>query len=217
MSGSLRCCSLCFSSAVFFAIFLFGTGMGFASAEPARELADYEGDWRQIDPDLDHASRFHAIDEALSDLSWVLRTMAVPVLRETTAPPPRMQFVWDGEHLEQRLIESKGSRVRTVELGRASLDGRDTQDAPVAASWDWTDEGLQLSWEQHQAHGHTIYRVDAESGMLIVEHTIQVTAISDVAPIVFESRFGRQTPPVVASDRDAGRFIAPLSGSSTGH
>jgi hypothetical protein len=174
-------------------------GVGFSSAEPTEELADFEGDWRQLDPELDQESRVSAIDHAIGGLSWVTRTMAGPMLRRTTAPPPRMQFVWDGGRFQQRILEREGSRVREIELDRGALDGKDMRGEPVTRSWGWTEDGLRLSWVQHQARGHNTYRVDADSGTLIVEHTIQITAISDVEPIVFESRFGRQSPPPVAA------------------
>ena len=86
-----------------------------------------------------------AIEEALDSLSWVMRTMAGPVLRKTTAPPLRMQFFWDGAQLKQEVVASDGARVRDIKLGEKALGGRDNKGKPVEASWDWTESGLQLS------------------------------------------------------------------------
>ena len=201
-----ECCHLRWIlSHLFAVVFLLFAGLGFGSAEPNQELAVYDGDWSQLDSEQDRAARIEAIEDAIDDLSWVLRTMAGPMLRNTTAPPPRMQFVWDGQHLEQHIFEPEGPRVRTIELGRESKDGRDAQGETLDATWHWTGDALRLNWAQHQAHGYNIYRVDPSTGTLIVKHMIQITAVSDVGPIVYESRFERQGLPTVAADRPSDR------------
>lgn len=192
-----------FTVFVLFAASVFSAEAGFSSADPLPDLADFEGDWSQVDPDVDRASRMSAIDHAVNGLSWVVRKMAAPVLRRSTAPPPRIQFIWDGEKLVQRVTESRGESARAVELDADAHPGLDSRGEPMMASWQWTDSGLQLSWAQTQAHGHNVYRVDPESKTLVVQHTIHVTAISDVEPIIFESRFGRQEPPAVSAELDS--------------
>jgi hypothetical protein len=54
-----------------------------------------------------------------------------------------------------------------------------------------------VRWQQHQAYGSNLYRLDGDA--LVVEHTIHVTALSDVAPIVYQSRFNRSETPRDAS------------------
>ena len=58
--------------------------------------------------------------------------------------------------------------------------------------------GLRVDWEQHQANGNNIYWIDPSSRTLVVEHTINVTAISNIAPIIYVSRFDRLDLPVAS-------------------
>jgi len=167
-----------------------------ARADQAHGLAGFEGDWRQVDPDVNDASRLSAIDRAVAGLSWVVRKMAAPALRRSTAPPARMQFIWDGEQLVQRIMETEGrNAARVVDPEAGPVAGTDKKGDPTTASWRLTDSVLHLDWTQAQAHGHNIYRVDPETEILIIEHMIQVTAISNVEPIIFVSQFDRSDLP----------------------
>jgi len=187
-----------------FAAFVFQAGTGFASADPNPQLAAFAGDWRLVDLEVGRASRMTAIDRAIGGLSWVVRKMAAPVLRRTTKPPPRMQFIWDGQRLEQRVVRPEGrDEARPIELDTEIVEGKDSRGEPMTASWQWTGSGLKLSWAQNQAYGHNLYRVDPDSETLVVQHTIQVTGISDVEPIVYESRFGRGHLPSVSAGLDS--------------
>ena len=183
-----------------FAVFVFQSGAGFASADPDPALAEFAGDWRLVDLEVGRASRMTAIDQAIGGLSWVVRKMAAPVLRRTTKPPQRMQFIWDGQQLEQRVPRPEGrDEARAVELDMEIAEGKDSRGEPMTASWQWTGSGLKLSWAQNQAYGHNLYRVDSESETLVVRHTIHVTGISDVEPIIYESRFDRRVLPSVSA------------------
>jgi hypothetical protein len=189
--------------AALFAAFVFHAGTGFASADPHPELAEFAGDWRLVESEGSRVSRMTAIDRAIGDLSWVVRKMAAPILRRTTKPPPRMQFIWDGQRLEQLVVRPGGKdEARPVEPGSGGVEDTDSRGEPMTVSWQWTGSGLRVNWAQHQAYGHNLYRVDPDSETLVVKHTIQVTGISDVEPIIYESRFGRRGLPAVSAGLD---------------
>jgi len=174
-----------------------------ASAEALTDLSIFEGDWRLVDQERARVHRERAIEDAVSELNWVLRKMAAPRLAESTAPPGRMQFYRRGKQLRQRVVEAKGTRERSVEIGSVPSHARTSDGEPFEAAWSLTGTGLQLDWKQHQAYGSNVYRVDPETGSLIVQQTIQITAIDDVAPIVFESRFDRRATPAVSAQSAA--------------
>jgi len=181
-------------------------GPGFARADQTTVgLADLEGDWSQVDPEVNSASRLSAIDRAIGGLSWIVRKMAAPVLRRSTAPPARMQFIWDGEQLVQRIMETEGrNAARVVDPEAGPVAFTDKKGGSGTQTWRLTDLGLQMDWTQARAHGHNLYRVDPETKMLVIEHTIQVTAISNFEPIVFVSLFDRRDLPNLAPVASAG-------------
>jgi len=158
----------------------------------AIDLSSYEGRWNRVDDGQFDAARYSAIDHAIGGLSWIMRKMASGVLRKTTTPPPELQFAWDGEQLFQGLQGKDGNRTSPVELDGQLREGEDPRGVPFSWVWSVTETGLRVQWQQHQAFGDNEYRIDAtDRGTLIVQHTINVTAISDVAPIVYLSRFSR--------------------------
>ena len=173
------------------------------SAQPSpTQLALYEGLWRRID-DLDaDGHRLRSIDSAIRDLSWIVRRMAAGVLKQSTAPPAEMQFTWDGERLHQLVTSGSGEvSRRPVELGAPPRILTDPRGEDFASSWTWTSDGLQVDWKQHQAEGSNLYRIDPQTRTLVVEHRIQVTALSGIEPIVYRSHFGRDSLPAVSSAR----------------
>lgn len=188
---------------------LLATSPGTAQAESspltptalADRLAAFDGVWQRIElPDEDHA-RLASIDRAIDDLSWILRKMAGPVLRNSTAPPPKLDFFWDGERLYQR-VEINGDRdIRPVELGTEPVERLDPRGEPFVSQWAWTAEGLQVQWEQRQARGTNLYRIDPRDQSLRVRHLIQITALDDVSPIEYSSRFRRTPLPSVSAAR----------------
>ena len=166
------------------------------------DLSSYEGRWQRVDDGEADEARLSAIDRAIDDLSWIMRTMAAGVLRKTTRPPPEMEFVWDGERLHQGLQGKDKASSRPILLDGKLRSGKDRRGVPFSWAWAWTDLGLRVRWEQHQAHGDNVYRIDERDGhTLVVEHTINITAISNIEPIVYRSRFSRTDLPRVAAGR----------------
>lgn len=192
-SGCLRLASLVLCLA-------FGLStQAFAESGPS-DLASFEGHWRRVDSRVDDVARYRAIDSAIDDLAWITRKMAGGVLKKSTAQPLEIRFRWDGERLvHEQFRESGDPLARSVHLDGLRRDLKDPQGKPFSGLWEMTPSGLQWTWAQHQATGSNVYRLDPSSDELIVEHTIQITAIDDVAPIVFESRFGRRDLPSVAA------------------
>ncbi|MFK7897380.1 MAG: hypothetical protein AB8G23_16190 [Myxococcota bacterium] len=171
---------------------------GFVQAEPP-VLSVFQGDWERADSPEAEKERISSIDRAIGDLSWVVRKMAGGVLRSSTKPPSEVHFEWDGAALHQLVDGDQGSFSRPVEIGAEPMEAVDERGDPFTSSWEIGDGGLALSWEQHQAYGTNLYRV-AEGGRLLeVEHTINVTALSGVAPIVYYSRFRRGSEAASAS------------------
>ncbi len=164
------------------------------------DLSAYEGHWQRTEAVETDAARESAIKEAVSGLSWIMRTMASGVLRRTTAPPPEMQFAWDGARLHQGFSSKNGGFSRIIELGGELITRKDQRGVDFDSSWTWTEAGLRLRWEQHQADGNNLYRLDENAGTLTVQHMIHITAISNVDPILFVSRFLRTDRPARAAD-----------------
>ena len=165
-------------------------------------LFQFQGNWRRTNSEQHESARISSIEEAIDGLTWVVRKMAGGVLRSTTKPPEEVQFVWDGSALHQRIDGSNGTFTRPVALGAGPVEAIDDRGDPFFSSWKMGDDGLSLNWEQHQAHGRNIYRLKPDGQTLEIEHTIQVTALSGVAPIVYRSQFKRSpssSPPAVSA------------------
>jgi hypothetical protein len=163
------------------------------------DLSGFEGHWQRIEVLESDAARESAIAGAVSGLSWIVRKFARSNLNESTTPPPELQFAWDGERLHQGLADDNGGFSRPIELDGELRVLKDSRGVDFASSWLWTGQELRLRWEQHQAYGSNIYRLDEDAGILVVEHTINVTAISNIDPIVFHSRFSRTDLPARAA------------------
>jgi len=174
-----------------------GTAADLTSAHAP--LAAFDGRWNQRDAALDERSRFAAIEAALEPLNWVVRKMAGGVLRSTTAPPETLVFVWDGRLLQERVGGARGKQIRPVDPDRGPLQTVDSRGEAYEADWSWTRDGLEFSWRQHQAFGSNLYQLDPTRGALTIVHTIRVTAIEGVRPIVYRSRFDKESPPAVAA------------------
>ncbi len=175
----------------------------------ASNLALFQGHWQRADWDQAESARISSIDKAINGLTWVVRKMAAGVLRSTTKPPSEVQFVWDGAALHQRVKGDNGSFTRPVRIGADPVEAVDDRGDLFTSSWEMADEGLSLSWEQHQAYGQNLYRLNQDGQTLEIEHTINVTALSGVGPIVYRSRFKRNpadAPAVLSGpDRESGR------------
>jgi hypothetical protein len=155
------------------------------------DLSDYDGRWERIEDEEANEARLSAIGKALEGLSWIMRRFASPILRKTTSPPKEMNFIWDGSQLHQRVINGDGNFLRLVNPGGETHFAKDGRGVDFSSVWALSESGLQLRWEQVQATGFNIYRVDSLEHTLLVEHTINVTAISNIEPIVFLSKFNR--------------------------
>lgn len=162
-------------------------------------LPDLDGRWIQRDANFDTQARRAAIDTAIQPLAWVVRKMAGGVLHSTTTPEPTVHFVWDGKRLHQRLNGKRGVSTRIVEPGAPAATGHDARGEPFEGRWIWTQEGLQFSWRQHQAYGANLYRVDPARHELTIDHSIHVTALDGVEPILFRSRFVQADLPAVSA------------------
>jgi hypothetical protein len=180
------------------ALLLFPTSASPASDpsdSPAVDLSGFEGHWRRIEASESDLAREDAIETAVQRLSWIMRRMASGILRKSTAPPAELQFAWDGERLYQGVADENGGFARLVELDGELITLKDGRGVDFASAWAWTGEGLRVRWEQHQANGNNVYRLDEDAQSMIVEHTINVTAISNVEPIIYLSRFNRTDLP----------------------
>lgn len=175
-----------------------------ASQRSAIDLASYQGSWRQIGSDDAESARFTAIERAIGGLSWIVRKMAGGMLRSSTAPPRDMLFLWDGAQLYQSVDGKNGGFTRPVELGGEPLVATDRRGEPFSSAWASTRNGIALMWEQKQAHGRNVYWIADDGETLVVEHTINITGLSGIEPIVYESRFGRRDLPEVAAEGDPG-------------
>jgi hypothetical protein len=160
-----------------------------ASAE-STDLAPFGGDWLRVTAEQDRG-RLRSIDAALADLSWVTRTMAGPILRRTTVPPERYVFEVDAGGIA---LGERGREPRPL-----ALDGSERQfqgeRGAVTTSAARLDDAIETRWQTEQAHGSNTFRVDQDGNTLIVKSVLQITAISGVEAITYETRFAR-TPAV---------------------
>jgi hypothetical protein len=166
-------------------------------------LADLDGQWRLLESESDLRARMLAIDVALEPLTWVVRKMAGGVLRSTTAPRSTLLFVWDGERLHERVPGKQRVETRLIAPGAAEFTAVDHRGDSFSGVWDWTSEGLRFRWRQHQAYGANLYRMDPDKRNLTIDHSIQVTALDGLRPIVYRSRFAKDALPAVSTAGDA--------------
>ena len=181
------------------------------------DLARFDGLWHRIEVEQDDDVRLSAIDWALEQLSWLLRTMVGKVLRQKTAPPSELHFVWeDGRLYQQRTLDNGEVHRRLV-----VPDGRMRPDRDgVEIAWQASPSALRIDWIQEQARGSSTYRLapgpsqpgqqeapaaDAGPGAMLVEYEIQVTAVEDIRPVAFLAHFdrARASAPAHPPDRAA--------------
>ena len=162
------------------------------AATLAAVLASYAGRWARIDDPAAEAARLESIDEAVSDLAWIVRRMASRVLRRSAVPPGAVQFDWDGDALHQVVESDNGRFSRPVHLHGPPQTLEDKRGEPFTSRWTLTPSGLEVRWTQEQANGTTRYRLVPGTDSMVVEHSIQVTAIDGVDEIAYRNRFGRE-------------------------
>lgn len=180
----------------------------------AAVLAPYGGQWRRRSDEGLESSRILSIETATRELNWIVRRMAAGVLEKSTVPPLEMKFSWDGERLHQEVDGDNGRFLRPVDFDGPPQRQTDERGDPFTSTWVWTPDGLQVNWTQEQAFGSNLYRLDERGQSLVIEHRINVTAISGVAPIVYESRFSRAALPRVAAGGTDGTAARPESSAS---
>lgn len=190
-----------------------------AGALPSEEeLLRFAGRWDQVADEHAEAERIANIDAALADLSWIVRKMAAGVLHTSAAPPPEVQFAWDGHRLAQLLAVDGETLVRRIDL--AGTVGAATAERPPdpdpEARWAWRDGRLEVEWTRDQARGATRFRYDPTDDSLHVAYEIHVTALDGVAPIHYGTRFERRSPPTVSAAPGSVRVsgIVPTSEST---
>lgn len=191
IAGALLLAGFATTAALVFAFPVTASCSNLSNASTTVDLSEYEGHWQRIEDDSANEARLSAIGQALTGLSWIMRKFASPILKKTTIPPTEMSFVWDGQRLHQGVEGKNGDFSRAIDLDGEPVVAKDKRGVEFESAWTWTESGLLVHWEQHQATGNNIYRIDSRDHTLIVDHTIIVTAISDVQPIVFRSRFSR--------------------------
>ena len=151
-----------------------------------------DGQWHRVTPDED-AARLNAIDAAVADMSWLMRTMAAPILRRSTVPPPHYVF--------QIVPEGLAMASRDRPLRPLQLDGVErhfeTDRRSVTISAQQRDEAIETRWKTDQAEGSNTFRLADGGATLVVESVMQITAISGLQPIRYEARFAR-TPQVAS-------------------
>lgn len=184
-------------------VFIFAVGsLGFeARATGDIEMPDliaFDGNWQRVDETRDEERREAAISRAVEGMSWLIRGFAGSVLRRSTRPPEEIKFVWDGKQLQELARDQKERQYRPVRLDGQTRLAQD-DNGEVALSWHPVPQGMRLRWEQHQAYGSNVYRVEKEGKVLTVEHTIHVTAVSNVDPIVYHSHFVRRELPHISA------------------
>ena len=156
----------------------------------SQELAPFDGGWHRVANQSDEP-RLQSIDAALAELSWVTRTMASPILRRTTVPPERYVFRVDESGI------ALGERDRPPRPLRTDGGERrfDSDNGPVTTSSRHLSDAIETRWQTDQAHGSNTFRLEDDGATLVVETVLQITAISGIEPIRYETRFER-TPAV---------------------
>ena len=163
------------------------------------DLTAFDGNWERVDEARDEERRVAAINRAVDGMSWLIRGLAGRVLRGSTRPPEEIKFVWDGTELQELTRDATEGKYRPVRLDGHTRTAQD-DNGEVALSWHPAPKkGMRLRWEQHQAFGSNVYRIEDAGKVLIVEHTIQITAVSNVDPIVYKSHFMRRELPQVSA------------------
>jgi hypothetical protein len=149
--------------------------------------------------------------------------MVGKVLRQKTAPPSELHFVWeDGRLHQQRTLENgEVHRRLVVPDGRMRPDGDG-----VEVAWQASPSALRLDWIQQQARGSSVYRLGpgrsrpgqqepAAAGAgrsgLLVEYEIQVTAVEDIRPVAFLAHFDRARASAPAHPPESGSSPPPTS------
>ena len=156
-------------------------------------LIPFDGAWERVAIAEDDAQRLSAIDSAIADLSWLARKMAAPILRSTTSPPTRYEFVVTEPDL---LLGLRGNEPEPLPLDGREQSGEGPRGTFKSLSR-FEDGVIETEWVVTDAHGSNRYAVSEDGETLIVHHMIQITTLAGVEPIHYRSHF--QRAPGVAS------------------
>lgn len=160
------------------------------------ELRDLDGEWRQIEGPS-NAERVAAIESAIAELSWVMRTMAAPILKRTTTPPERYEFDVASDYPHGIALAQRDEDLRPMLLDGRERHFTDQGDGEFSTRSQRHPDAIETRWKHGQAHGSTTFRLADDGSTLVVESLLQVTALSGVEPIRYETRFTR-TPDVAS-------------------
>lgn len=156
--------------------------------------ASFAGRWQRVGADEDEVTRLASIEAAFAEASWMLRSVGVRMLGSKTVPPSEYRFSLERE---DTLIMDNSKRGPW----RWVLDGKErTATSPggeTTAAAKLVDGALESTWAQERARGRNVYRLEDDGRTLVIDHTIEVTAVEGVKPIHYRARF--QKIPAVAS------------------
>ena len=164
-----------------------------AEAPPVAELGAFHGAWERVAVEEDDTTRLSAIDSAVSGLSWLKRKMAAPILRATTSPPARYEFVVSEPAL---LFGERGKPPRPLPLDGTERRGEGPR-GEFSAQSRLIDGAIETEWVVEDARGSNRYTVTDGGETLLVEHSIEITALEGVEKFAYQTRF--QRIPTVAS------------------
>lgn len=178
------------------AIFLAAPAL--AEAPPVAELGVFHGEWKRVAVEEDDKNRLSAIESAVSGLSWLTRKMAAPILRATTSPPARYEFVVTEPAL---LFAERGEPPQLLPLDGTERRGEGPR-GEFSSQSRLIDGAIETDWVVADARGSNRYTVSGGGETLLVEHSIEVTAVKGVEKFAYQTRF-RRTPAVASAEASA--------------
>lgn len=175
------------------AIFVAAPAPSLAETSPAAELSVFHGAWQRVAVEEDDKNRLSAIDSAVAGLSWLTRKMAAPILRATTSPPALYEFVVSEPAL---LFAERGEPPQPLPLDGTERRGEGPR-GEFSAHSRLIDGAIETEWIVADARGSNRYTLTDGGETLLVEHSIEVTALEGVEKFAYQTRF--QRTPAVAS------------------
>jgi hypothetical protein len=166
---------------------LLTTLSGAAGAEPT--LRGFAGEWERVGSEPTQ-ERLSAIETAITPLSWVMRGIAGPVLRNSTQPSARYVFEVDDDGVR---MSSRGEAPSPLTLDGQTRIARSDRGVFEVRS-ERQGDGIRTHWKAEEAYGSNTFELQGLGEEMIVSTTLVVTAISGVKPIVYAERFRRAPP-----------------------
>ena len=157
-------------------------------------FAPFAGKWHLVEVEGEHEERIGEVDRAVGDLNWVMRSIARPMLRKAVTPPDAYEFALIDERLH---FAAQGNPLRPLRF-----DGSETESEGPRGTVKHRarnhGEQIETLWQTSEGEGGSRFRVIDDGQTLLVESTLQITAISGVEAIVTQTRF-RRTPSVASA------------------